>query len=362
MDSGVTMNDQERRLFEDFTFISADSYLDLFPEAGASYTFRAFDIPYYVMHSCICAGEIGQIIMPPARNGRSYILTESFNHRHDDTMVAAILSSALMHAGSSSGSIKVLDEAVPLYPMWSLGNFWHWIFESVPKICLLESSGYTGQYIVNASTPVVVEGMKLLGIAPERIVHCADPHLVKRAVIPSIVPHSALAKYKRLLWTVRERLLEVAGMAEGEKHCFIRRIGARKLLNEEELLDTLRAYDIQVLVPEEHSIREQIHFMSNVKLTLSPHGANTTLALFQKHKSILMEFFGADYVNNTCNISTIQTLKLLYIPVTEVILREDRQHFRARLEAPQGEPFDYTIDVTLVAAILENLRSVSYHI
>ena len=355
------MNEQQRRLFEDFTFIGAEHYLELFPGAGASHTFRAFGLPYYVVHSCICAGEIGQVVMPPARNGRSYILTESFNHRHDDTMLASMLTSALMHADSSE-SIAVLDEAVPLYPMWSLGNFWHWIFESVPKICLLESLGYKGQYIVNASVPAIVESMELLGIAPGRIVHCAAPHLVKRAVIPSTLPYSELVKYKPLLLTVRERLLEAAGTAEGEKHCFIRRIGARKLLNEEELLDTLKAYDIRVLVPEEHNIREQIHFMSNAALTLSPHGANTALALFQKHKSVLVEFFGADFINNICNINTIKILKLLYIPVTQSLVRDDYPSFRARQEKAHGELLDYSINVTLVAAILENLRSVSYHI
>ncbi len=351
------MREQARHLLEGFLFIGAREYLALFPESGFVHTGQTFDTPYYMVRNCLCAGELGQIIMPPGnRGGRTFILRESLNHEHGEELLAQVVSSALLHADRSEPT--VLDEAVPLYPLWSLGNLWHWLFESVPKIFLMESAGYKGQYIANTSSKVVLEGLELMGVTPERIVHCAGPHLIRRAVIPHVIHWSGLHKHKHLLSTIRERLLEVAGTLDGEKRCFIRRIGTRRLLNEAELLDALRAYDIEVLVPEEHSLRGQIAFMSNSALTLSPHGANSTLAFFQKRESVLMEFFGHDHINNGCNLITIKLLKLLYLPVTQTVL--SGQPLGAG--ASGAELDDYRIDVDLVVSILDNVASATYRL
>lgn len=354
---GDHMIEQARRLLADFLFIGTREYLALFPESGCVHTGQAFDIPYYVVRNCLCAGELGQIVMPPgSRGGRAFILRESFNHEHSEELLAQVVSSALLHADRSEPA--VLDEAVPLYPLWSLGNLWHWLFESVPKIFLMESAGYKGQYVANASSKVVLEGLELMGVGPERIVHCAGPHLIRRAVIPHVIHWSGLHEHKRLLSTIRERLLEAAGALDGEKRCFIRRIGTRRLLNEAELLETLRSYDIEVLVPEEHSLRGQIAFMSNAALTLSPHGANSALAFFQKRESILMEFFGHDHVNNGCNLIIIKLLKLLYFPVTQAVL--SGQPVGAGASGAGLD--DYRIDVDLVASILGNIASTTYRL
>ena len=351
------MSEQARLLLEDFLFIGAREYLALFPESGSVHAARAFDTPYCVVRNCLCAGELGQIVMPPGnRGGRAFILRESFNHEHGEELLAQAVSSALLHADRSEPT--VLDEAVPLYPLWSLGNLWHWLFESVPKIFLMESAGYKGQYIVNASSKVVLEGLALMGVGLERIVHCAGPHLIRRAIIPHVIHWSGLHEHKHLLSTIRERLLEVAGTFDGEKRCFIRRIGTRRLLNEAELLDALRAYDIAVLVPEEHSLREQIAFMSNSVLTLSPHGANSALAFFQKRESVLMEFFGHDHINNGCNLITIKLLKLLYLPVTQVVLSGQP----LGRGASGAELDDYRIDVDLAVSILDNVASTTYRL
>ncbi len=342
------MSDQARRLLEDFIILGAREYLALFAASGSVYGTQPFGIPYYVVRNCLCAGELGQIIMPPgSRAGRSFILRESFNHEHDETLLAQTVSSALLHADATEP--EVLDEAVPLYPVWSLGNLWHWLFESVPKVCVMEAAGYKGPYIANASSRVVREGLALMGVGPERLVHCARPHLVRRAVIPHVIHWSGIQEHRSLLVAARERMLDAAGRRPGEKRCFIRRVGSRKLLNEEELLDTLARYDIRVLVPEEHGLSEQIAFMSNAGLTLSPHGANTALAFFQKPESVLMEFFGHDHINNVCNLALINTLKLLYLPVTQTVMTG-----RPVGAGASGAGLDdYRINVDLVAAILE---------
>lgn len=353
----MPMNHDTRRLLDDFLFIGADDYLALYPESGATHRTRPFGIPYSVIRNCLCAGEQGQIVMPPGeRNGRSFILKESFNHEHGDDVLALALSSALLHAGRTES--VVLDEAVPLYPLWSLGNLWHWLFESVPKVCAMEAAGYTGPYIANASSAVVREGLALMGVGPERLVHCAVPHLVRRAVLPHVVHWSRIYEHKGLLLACRERMLEAAGTEGGEKHCFIRRIGERKLLNEQELLDALHSYDIEVLVPEEHSLAGQIAFMSNSVLTLSPHGANTALAFFQKGNSVLMEFFGHDHINNACNLAIIRNLRLLYLPVTQTVMSG-----RPVGSGNTGAGLDdYTVNAELAAAMLDNVRSVQYRL
>lgn len=349
------MSDQARRLLDDFIFLGAQEYLALFPASGTAHTARPFGVPWYVIRNCLCAGELGQIIIPPgSRAGRSFILTESFNHEHEQRVLSQTVSSALLHADRMEP--EVLDEAVPLYPVWSLGNLWHWMFESVPKVCAMEAAGYTGPYIANASNRVVREGLELLGVGPERLIHCARPHLVRRAVIPHVIHWSGIQEHRLLLMTARDRILEAAGRLPGKKRCFIRRVGSRKLLNEAELLDRLGAYDIEVLVPEEHSLREQIAFMSNAALTLSPHGANTALAFFQKPESVLMEFFGHDHINNVCNLALIKTLKLLYLPVTQTVMTGRPVDGGAS----EGELDDYSINVDLAALILDNVASVRY--
>lgn len=349
------MKEEMRRLLADFSFLSAEEYCSLYPERGVRHMPRPFGVPYYVLRNCLCAGENGQIILPPGeRGGRSFVLRESFNHEHEEGVVAPALASALMHADGTEPVL--LDEAVPLYPIWSLGNLWHWLYDSVPKVCVMEAAGYRGPYIANASSNVVREGLALLGIAPERLVHCAVPHLVRQTYIPQVIHWSALHGHRTLLLTARDRMLGTAGVLPGEKRCFIRRIGSRKLLNEPELLEALTDYDIEVLVPEEHSLAGQVRFISNAGLTLSPHGANSGLALFQKTRSVLMEFFGQDYINNVCNLAGVRALNLLYLPVTRTVMTT----IPAGRGGSGAEQEDYRIDVRLVRTMLDAVRSGGY--
>lgn len=353
----IVMQEEARRLLEDFLFISADEYLALYPEAGFTRVAHPFGMRYSVIRNCLCAGEEGQIVMPPGgRDGRSFVLKESFNHEHSGDLLALAIGSALLHADKTEP--VVLDEAVPLYPLWSLGNLWHWLFESAPKVCAMEAAGYTGPYIANASSSVVREGLALLGVGPGRLVHCATPHLVRRALLPHVIHWSVIHEHRTLLLACRERMLEAAGRQAGEKRCFIRRIGERKLLNEEELLDALRSYEIEVLVPEEHSLAGQISFISNSILTLSPHGANTGLALFQKSGSVLMEFFGHDHINNVCNLAIIKNIRLLYLPVTQTVMTGSP----VGSGKSQSGLADYRVNPDLAAAMLDNLRSGTYHL
>jgi len=132
----------------------------------------------------------------------------------------------------------------------------------------------------------------LIGIGTDRLVSCnTTPLRVKRLLIASnrrhrfAVSNSAIQGFKD---TVFERL-GVYHLRSPSKRFYISRKNyeTRRILNEDEVISCLEAFDFQVVHPELLSIPDQIELFSKAEAIVAPHGAGLANMIFATSPKII---------------------------------------------------------------------------
>ena len=291
--------------------IPAQEYLQSRSDRGRSFSVRQLGLRFYALRDCLCLGQKSQAILPlESANSLPFIFSESCPYPANERQLPEIVRDVL----ANQTDMREVDEAVPLFPPGAR-NLWHWVTESLPKLLALELSGYSGAYIV-PSTPVPAQTFELFNIAKERLLPGEAAYKVKNLILPQRLNGFSLAENMPLSGFLREKMLGASGTLPGGKRCYIRRIGKRRVGNEEALLELLREFNFEVMTPEDLSLREQWRYMSNADCSLMAHGANSTLALLQKPGAGFVELFGNRYVSYN-NLHAVRLLRLRYHPIVE---------------------------------------------
>ena len=172
-------------------------------------------------------------------------------------------------------------------------NYWHFTFETADCVYILEQTGFKGKYIYN-DTAFSRELLLILGISPERLISTKELAIHKvyafeklfdinhRRIIPK--DHSREI-FPRMAESIKGKL------KLDEKYpqkIYVKRIGVRKLLNAEEIAAN-NGYSI--IIPEEHTLLEQMNFFYNADIVLCPHGANSTNFLYMRKNAVFIEIF-----------------------------------------------------------------------
>ena len=296
--------------------ISAAEYLRHFPGRGRTIHLPHLNYAFYGISDCLCLGEEKQAVAPLHNGALPLVFSDAVPFLANEALLPGIVTSALAAMRTS----QPLEEAVPLYPP-GMGNFWHFTTESLPKVLALESAGYTGPYIVPKDVLARPDGfaaqsLALFNIGPERLLPAGPVYRIKRLMLPERLNGFDLSENMALAGLLRDRLLEAVGTEPGTRRVYIRRVGRRKIANEEALLALLHEFDFTTLTPEDLTVREQWRFMTNVECSIMAHGANTTLTLLQRPRSGFVELFSNNYISYT-NMHAVRLLRLRYIPLVE---------------------------------------------
>jgi len=234
-------------------------------------------------------------------------------------------------------------------------NYWHFTYEVLVRIWLMERSGYQGRYLLSRSA-FVEELLSLVGVDASRTfwtqdldqsyayhfekLYCPAPHEEDR-VKAAVVLHEAAKK-------IVSNLPPIA--YEYPERVFVKRIGKRKLIAPEALLDK---YGFVTIVPEELSVAEQIRYFQRARIVLSPHGANTTNSLYMEPGGVLIETF-PQYYTNPCCLETLATQNVSYLPTTK---RISSFVFASELDLDLGlksSEADYSIDPIMLEMAIQN--------
>ena len=115
------------------------------------------------------------------------------------------VTKAFLQRGLRRQAPHPLDDAVCLAVTWS-ANYWHWLFENLPKVILAEGSGFRGVYLV-PDQPFVRASLAMLGIDELRVV-CHDGRLwrVRRLHLPTPIDGQRIGDYPRLIKELRHSL------------------------------------------------------------------------------------------------------------------------------------------------------------
>jgi len=342
----------------DLPVVSAIGFVKRYPGSGRVVRIPQFGLSFCWLKNQLCGGSESQVVAPVDKYGSiPCTFLESCPYPANETGLTSLLRQGL--ALPQDAWITV-EEAAPLFGAGSL-NLWHWTLENLPKLLVLESVGYTGKYIVSNALDrpegaVIRESLAMFGIGEDRILRSGPLYQVKRLVLAQRVSGFDLPQNLPLCEFLRTRLMDVTGILPGSKRLYVRRIGRRRVRNEEELLSMLAEYDFEVMTPEELPLLEQWRCMTNVRCSVMAHGANSTLTLLQKFGSGFVEMFSHRYISYN-NLHSARLLKLHYYPLVEEL---DVSHY-AQEQTPvaefmrQGLPADMTVDPLHVRIILERI-------
>ena len=290
-------------------------YLDLDRGRGRVLPLKHLGLDIYVLRDCLCFGQQFQAVAPLSPSGSvPCLFRESCPYPANEPRLAGIVKEHL-HA-----PVADLDAAVPLFPNGA-ANLWHWTLESLPKLLALESTGFTGAYIVPAQETeredsVIMRCLRMFAIDPGRILPSGPTYRIKLLFLPQRLSGFSLAENMPLSDFLRQRLLEAVGVLDGSKRLYVRRIGRRRVLNEDDILPVLKDFGFETIVPEDLDLAAQWRCMTNVDCSVMVHGANSTLTLLQKPGSVAVELFGNRYVSYN-NLHAARLLKLRYYPLIE---------------------------------------------
>ena len=288
----------------------AAEFLRQNPTRGRVLPLNHLGLTFYVIANGLYFGEASQILLPEQGSALRIVFKESCHYLAGEYTLAPMLERCL----AANTEIVDVDEAAALYSP-GMDNLWHWMAEGLPKLLALESIGYTGRYLV-ADSAVVRQSLELFNIDVSRVLPCRGSFRVKRLMVPQCLSGFDLVDYLPLVEFTRNRLLEATGRLEGRKRVYVRRIGRRKPVNEDEVLAVLRDFDFDIMVPEDLSLAEQWRYMSNVECSVMAHGANSALTLLQPLRSSMVELFSNRYVSYN-NLHAVRLLRMRYHALIE---------------------------------------------
>jgi len=182
-------------------------------------------------------------------------------------------------------------------------GFFHWMFDVLPRIFILNQSPWgVDRIVVNSvNSKFQEETLGLLGLLDKIIVLKKNEHIqADELIVPSLPGDSG----DMSLWVcdyLRESFLPAAScrVEEGKKRLYISRSksNARKVLNESEVMAVLKPLGFETVFSEEISFQEQVNYFSQAEVIIAPHGAGLSNLVFCNEKAKVLEFFSPNYVN-----------------------------------------------------------------
>lgn len=175
------------------------------------------------------------------------------------------------------------------------GNYYHWMIDLVPRLWLLEQTGFTARnldYVFVNGENLAWEKEPLLadGFRPEQICNCTkfNRYQIERLAIPDMIAN------RRELEAWKARFLQRLFPAEASpqrRRLFCGRKNAtwRKLINEDELYARLEPLGFVNVDPAGMTVSEQARLFSSASLVVGVHGAMLTNAVFLPDDAFVIE-------------------------------------------------------------------------
>lgn len=282
---------------------------------------------------------------------------EDLSYLHDDDKNILIecasykdykrLAKKSIHIKTSD--VKHLKKAV-VFALETETNYWHFTFHCVDKVINLEESGFDGKYII-FNKSYIKELLQLMGISDERVIAVERNDLFKVEKLYVIddyfkTDYIALQKAKRKILSN----IDFSNIDKYPKKIFVRRVKpyTRTVINEKDVLEILKKYGYETIIPDVYPVSEQIKYFYAADIVVTPHGANSTNALYMKENSRFIECFGFYYIT-PCMLNIIKENKMFYNMIVDPGNDEGNQ------VVVFGRNEDYKINLTLLEDTIYNL-------
>ncbi|WP_227939402.1 glycosyltransferase family 61 protein [Alkalihalobacillus deserti] len=185
-------------------------------------------------------------------------------------------------------------------------NYFHWFFDVLPRIHLIQKSGIPiDKYVFNKlSQTFQYETLVALGIDRNQIIECTpDTHLeAKKLIVTSWI--GVTSYYPK--WSaqfVRAKLMNKFKFPynwERNKRLYISRTDAhyRRVINETEVIELLKPLGFKSVSLSSLSVAEKVNLFASADVVITPHGAGETNLIFCRPGTKIVELQSNSYVNN----------------------------------------------------------------
>jgi|GEM_PF-268991 len=216
---------------------------------------------------------------------------------------------------------RFANESIWVTDDWS-GGYFHWLADVLPRlftmkerlrdlVLLLPHEYKQLQYVADSLQPFGIGGVEFVG--PDEVLVCENL-LVPTQTAPSGHYNDELIRAVRDLMVEFYAPNATASRARASDRIYISRAGApkRKIANETEVIDVLRAFDFRIVRTEDHSLAEQVKIAAGARYVVSNHGAGLTNMLFMSRGANVLELRHATDCINNCYFTLASALDLNY--------------------------------------------------
>ncbi len=240
------------------------------------------------------------------------------------------------------------EETFILNTRWASTNFYHWIHEAIPRICLMIRNGF-----IKDSTQLLWLGkhrprdyhlstLKALGIKVDEIKYLEGIISIKNLVHSTMVMAESFSpEQSKIVKFVADRIMENSyhkfDIKSNKRLLILRRNSNYRSFAFEEQVDKLISrYSLTPVFLEEMNLPEQINILQTADYLVAPHGAGLTHLLWMKEGTRIIEFMPQDSIHPLYwYLSGISNMKYSMIPsriITDmqrlvIDLREFDDHF-----------------------------------
>ncbi|WP_413306924.1 glycosyltransferase family 61 protein [Bacillus sp. 1P10SD] len=180
-------------------------------------------------------------------------------------------------------------------------NYYHWMYEVIPRVHLLHQSGIdVDRFIVKSQQvdlPFQSETLNQLGIKEHQFIW-TDCHFhiqSKNLVVPSQPSFATKWGYEFLRKTF---LTGEAPTNKVGKRIYISRKWARRITNEDALMDVLSKFGFVKVELETLSVAEQAQLFSSAEIIVAAHGAGLVNLTFCQPGTKVIEIFSPTYITS----------------------------------------------------------------
>jgi len=178
----------------------------------------------------------------------------------------------------------------------SADNYYHWIFDVLPRFGALEESGLVpDRYIVNTTTQFQRDSLNVLNIVSDRIINPSSTTHIEadELIIPSLPgPPYHMSPQLSACAYLRSTFLRSERAHKPHRAIYITRAdaGTRRVVNEAEVREEMIDNGFEVVSLTNVPFLKQVELFAEARIVVGPHGAGFTNAVFCAPGTVLIEF------------------------------------------------------------------------
>lgn len=285
-------------------------------------------------------------------------LLEEVSYQWANYTVADIKENRIFQAKGFPKPRKYRGRVFSLLSGWAAKNYYyHWVFEALPKLHILKSSGEFDNVdyflIPSMAFRYQREYLEQLGITADKIINEEDVHHIQADEL-IVTSHVKLFDHhpKWICDFLYNSFVGNIKPVTPQKLVYVARGDAarsRRVENEQQLIEMLKSYGFQTYYLSMLSVKEQVELFNSARVIVGAHGGGLSNYVFCQSGTKVLEFYPDQYI------------RPIFLDVAEKRgLEYHYQVFPATAKAEntiQGEAVGVIVDIEAIRSKVEALLS-----